>query len=228
MRRVIVSVLAFVAAVSLLLWMTVKGWGCPVRTVYSVPYVTPTYYPPKVIVAEVLTPVFVPTFTVSYNPAVAAVPVAPVVPVAGGPVAPAAASELSQVLVLLKQLDQRLNSLERGGVAPRPQPEKLKAPKNLPDEDPPGEQVNVGPSRGSLMQTRCAACHTQGKVAEGVPFALVTPDGSEIPLTPEKELKLVKYVYRGKCPPPGNKFGIKPLTDQEYAILTMGQDRGKP
>jgi hypothetical protein len=219
MKQLILCLLIWAALIALCVWYVPRARACPI---YSQSYYRPSYVEKvKIVVAEVFTPVFVPTFAVSYTPPVAA-PVAaataPPPPVAS-PSAQSAGSDTALILAELRKLSNRLDRLEAGrGGEGQPDRGDRRPPREeaVPDEEPPGKPL---PSRLTLKQTRCAACHTKGKLATDVPFAIVEADLSESALTPQQELKMLRYVYKGKCPPPGNKFKIKPLDDTEYAIL---------
>ncbi len=89
------------------------------------------------------------------------------------------------------------------------------------------QQQETGPAATattalSIFQGKCAACHGGAAATEkdlGGAFRLLKPDGSPVDLDGRMLGKLAGKVYTGKMPPPENKKGIAPLTDQEVGVI---------
>jgi hypothetical protein len=70
------------------------------------------------------------------------------------------------------------------------------------------------------LTAHCAACHTAGKLAQGVPFAILNEAGMLSPdLTAEQRADMLSAAYDKSMPPPGNAAKMVPFEDLEYAGL---------
>lgn len=204
--------------------------GAAVVTPYvATPYVPPVKYVEKVVPVEVFTPVFVPTFAVSYVPpppptAAQGVQAAPAVPAAS---AGTGTGAYDRLLILLEQIEKRQDALEAritGRAAARPPSSPPpSSPRDLAKTPAPREK----PSRLWVLVQHCANCHTQGRLDPDTTFALLDAAGNELPLSDKQELKVRDMCYSGQMPPKDNKVGAEPLTDEEYAALVTGKRGGR-
>lgn len=193
---------------------------CPTPIV-STPYVAPTVERIRYVDdAQVL--VFVPTFTVSYQPPL------PYPPGIGGQlqggygaaVAPQVQAQNTQgfqeCLAAITKISARLDAIEvrmGGGSAPR-------GGLAIPPADPtPTDGLARTETRATIIKTSCAACHTAGKLDPETKFVLVDEQGKLATLTAEQEVKVYRQVYSAEMPPKGNKKGIAPLTDEQVKKL---------
>lgn len=81
---------------------------------------------------------------------------------------------------------------------------------------PPGTPAPAPGGQPSLMQTKCAACHAADNAnAKGGGFVLTEKDGTPSVLSLPDKQRAVRRVSNGQMPPPGNKEGIAPLTEEE-------------
>jgi len=175
--------------------------------------------------AQVL--VFVPTFTVSYQPPLPYPPgIGGQLPGGYGAAPPPQVQQappvgLADCLAAIKQLNARLDGIEQrlGGVSPLPQ----RFPIPPADPTPPGPPVPAK-SRASIIRAKCAQCHTAGKLQEDTTFVMVDDKGGIVTLAPEQEIKVGRKCYSGEMPPKTNKLGIAPLTDEEtkYMLFPEG------
>ena len=78
-----------------------------------------------------------------------------------------------------------------------------------------------------MIQAKCAACHTKGKLDDSTTLALLDAQGNLMPVTQVLELKILRQTSLGKMPPSGNRFRIPPLTDEDYVALATPQGAGK-
>jgi len=74
------------------------------------------------------------------------------------------------------------------------------------------------------LQTHCSMCHTAGKLAPGVPYALLDAAGKLATLTDTQKKNVLKRSYKKTMPPPINTFNATPVTDLEYAGLVEALD----
>ena len=198
--------------------------SCPVRQIISAPVVvasTPVVVvKEKVVVAEVFTPVFVPTFSVSYSPP-------PAYPAPQNPNTSSSAqsgpSELAQVLGELRNLGRRIDALERGASpSPKSPPALTPSPKDGAGVTPDGKQTG-SKTRLGVLQAQCGQCHTAGKLDSDTTLALLDATGNEIATSAVMEVKLLRLCYAGKMPPPGNSKKVPPLDDEGFAALASGK-----
>jgi mono/diheme cytochrome c family protein len=69
-----------------------------------------------------------------------------------------------------------------------------------------------------VLNTHCAVCHTLGKLAPNVPFGIVDAKGIINPaLTADQKRLILIRSYKRTMPPVGNKVGMLPVTDADYA-----------
>ena len=205
------------------------GQACPYPTYYRPSYYSPPYVE-KVKVVEVFTPVFVPTFSVSYTAPVAAPPAAASVAApaaaAPSPVAATPPNDLAAVLAELRRISGRLDRLEagQGGVSG---PDRGGYP---PPQGNAGPQADAGPrpakTRLAVLRASCAACHTAGRLDKDTTLVLLDTQGVEVALSPSQEVQLLRRCYAGTMPPRSNKKGIQPLTDEDFAALASGSKGG--
>jgi hypothetical protein len=195
-------------------------------------YQTPAVYSPPVYQkeyvhvepAQVL--VFVPTFTVGYNPpaaAPAATAAAPV-PAPVQAVAPPAKSELGEVMALLKTMNARLDRLEQQPLPPSKPPREVLPPSEDSAAPPAAGKFGLNKTRLGVITQKCAACHTAGKLDDRTTLVLLDAKGKLAPLSQTQELRLIRQTSLGKMPPAGNKFRIGPLDDEDYILLASGAE----
>jgi len=174
------------------------------------------YYEPTYVVKEYVALLAIPLGlnTVGYAaPPVAVPPVAPPVPAAAPAVAPCE-TELKAFRLELERLRSELAAVRAGGVPPvGPVPQHA--------GQPPQPQAQAHPAqaapKGSVLFESCAACH-EAKVAKAKGQGFVMFEGGKMaPLTAGQILKAGKKMRFGEMPPPNNKEGVPPLTDERYA-----------
>ncbi len=98
---------------------------------------------------------------------------------------------------------------------PKPEPGTLKPEVKAPA--PPGAPL----SGLAVLNAKCAACHQDGKLEPNQRFILLSTKGELSPLTTAQGLKVLTKTYLGQMPPPVNKFGLAPITNEEYAALVQ-------
>ncbi len=164
-----------------------------------VPYVAPPLPPPVVVPQIPLVP--------------AAIPAAPVCPPATmpAPVAPAVSEDFCKlVLQRLDHLDGRLNTMEA----------RLKGDLPPPVTPPPMSNVKpdaAAPHKYTFLAANCAACHTEGKMADKAPAFF---DAAGDPrMTQAQLVKARKKVKSGKMPPPESAQGKAATQDGLNGVL---------
>jgi mono/diheme cytochrome c family protein len=189
--------------------------------VVEAPYVTPATlalvtpaYATSTLTTQIITQ-FVPTYGAGYvqqaavAPYVAAAPAyAPALPIcppqqAVQPTPSLSANDCTEILVQLKKLNARMDSLEGRQPLPSAGP---------PPTMPPAASA---PRLPAAFASRCAVCHTAGKLDPMTTFTLLAADGTLAPLTDRQTLAIARKVRGQKMPPPGNKAGVPPLTEPE-------------
>lgn len=176
----------------------------------------------KVIVEPVAVAVAVPAYFAAYIPPAvvpAAVPAAPAAP------QPAAQpSELQAVADALRQINSRLDRLEKGAPAPatppaRPGPADPFAPK-----DPAKGEVKAPPSGLNVLLAKCASCH-ESKVAADKGGSLTLLEGALLAasLTERDKRRVMAASYAGRMPPKSS--GVPALTDEEVGAVVQLFDR---
>jgi mono/diheme cytochrome c family protein len=186
---------------------------------YVAPYVKPEYIPVAVYQAF---PVFVPTFTVGYQPPApfpgyptAAPPTASAPPSQAGaaPAPPPAVTSggMAEVLAELRRLNGRMDAMERG--------QSLPAPRAATAEPPP-PAVPAAPRNGAalaLFNAKCAACHKAGNESKGKGFIMLDASGNFVPsLTTAQWERMGAKMTFGKMPPKDS--GIT-LSDEEGTAM---------
>ncbi len=73
----------------------------------------------------------------------------------------------------------------------------------------------------AVLNAKCAACHKDGNLEPNQRFILLNTKGELNPLTPAQNLKVLTKTYLGQMPPPVNKFGLAPVTNEEYAAIVQ-------
>lgn len=183
--------------------------ACPIRSrvVVSTPVVH--HAVKKVVVADVATvipvavfqplAIAVPTYTAAYTPPVATAPVAPQQAAGGG--------EFKAILDALKNLDARLNRLEKGGAVPSPA--QKPAPEPIPAK-------GTGKVTGlSVLIAKCASCHEKA-VAGTKGSSIVLLEGSALAKLSDKTArKVLSVTYKGTMPPKDKGT----LTDEEVSAI---------
>ena len=199
----------------------------------------PTYYtPPVTVVKEIVKvhdvafvaqPVIIPAYFTGYvPPAVVAPTVSPVNATAAAPQAgpqaaaqltSAAESKLDKVLALLtaqgadlKMLSSRVDALEAAGQGQPPVPQPVPPPQDDPRL-----------SGLSVLQQRCASCHTEGKLFSGrktTSVALFKPDGKTLaPLSGELIRRVGASVRNRRMPLDPNTLRAVGVRDDEYGAV---------
>lgn len=176
--------------------------SCPVRQIISAPVVvasTPVVVvKEKVVVAEVFTPVFVPTFSVSYSPP-------PAYPAPQNPNTSSSAqsgpSELAQVLGELRNLGRRIDALERGASpSPKSPPALTPSPKDgagvTPDGKQTGSKTHWEFSRRSVASATRPASWTPTQR-----WPCWMPRATRLPPAPSWKSNCCASVTRAKCLP---------------------------
>jgi mono/diheme cytochrome c family protein len=126
----------------------------------------------------------------------------------------------AELLVEIRRLGIELRTLKTQLTGPvRPSPaaplaapgeEKIAPPKGISRSD-------DGPAVGlAIVNAKCAVCHSPP--GEGR-LTIIDMKGNLATLTDKQKLKLDDKVFTGEMPPPINRFGIKPITDAEYAAI---------
>jgi hypothetical protein len=73
----------------------------------------------------------------------------------------------------------------------------------------------------AVLNAKCAKCHKAGSLSAGQQFTMLDAAGqlTKDAQDPIKEKGILKRTYTQSMPPPGNIFGIPPVTDAEYAMI---------
>lgn len=123
------------------------------------------------------------------------------------------------ILAELKRLNGRLDALEKRSGAIKPMD------REQPNE--PQARSNVAVGAGlTALRSKCAACHSRGKEADGGNLVLLDGDNL-VSLTDRQEAKILKRLAKNEMPPPNNKQGIAALNDEEYAAIIALLDTRK-
>lgn len=184
-------------------------------------------------IVAVYQPVYIPLYGAGYvAPPVAAAPVpqqpvpAPQQPLPNGNANDQILQELKAIRGELQQIRGRVDALEKGKVPPNmppPQDDPFN-PKTPPQEAIKTPAANLQGLQA--MKTKCAACHTKGKEAEGGGFVLLEADGSLANVSDRKVSKLLVKLARNEMPPPANKYNLPELSQEEYAaVVALFADR---
>ncbi len=169
----------------------------PVATFYQIPLFSVSYIaPPAPVVA---TPAALPVAATATTAATTA----------GAAVTTAAPAE-SSCEARAKALEARLVTLEKLLAQPSPATAS-------PATQPAGATAPAGASHGqAVLTSHCAACHGAAAKEKGKGLTLFNGTAL-VPLTAKQTLKIIGQVNSARMPPPDNKEGIPPLTDQEVA-----------
>ncbi len=144
----------------------------------------------KVVVATpvvaVLTPVVVASYGASYQPN----------------------NDNSEILKLLKAMNDRMDRIEKGQAAPAASQPAAKQAPGL-------ELVPNAPA--AVITAKCAKCHQSGGESKGGGFTLLAKDGSALRLDDGAKWRVMRNAYKGVMPPA--KSGLPALTDAEVTDI---------
>ncbi len=186
--------------------------GCYSSSYSYTPYVAPTYYPPPppIAVATYYAIQTFPLYTAGYVQPPAALPVAATATTTAGAAVTTAPAE-SSCEARAKALEARLVTLEK--LLTQPSSPATASPVTQPA----GAAAPAGASHGlATLTSHCAACHGAAAKEKGKGLALFAGNAL-VPLTARQTLKIIGQVNSARMPPPDNKEGIPPLTDQQVA-----------
>lgn len=196
--------------------------ACPPVVRSYTPYYAPTTYREVVVVREAAVYVaqFVPVVTVGVA---ASVPVAPAVAPVAAPAAapmpaaqPVAADPCASLRAEVNEMKAMLRQMQtQGQNSPLPPPGAVSP---SPPTDPRAAPAGNTPGYVGVLMTKCASCHTAGKLKPKVPFALVNADGTIPRFTPEQTKAILRATMgddnqKPTMPPAG------PLDDQSFGAL---------
>jgi mono/diheme cytochrome c family protein len=196
--------------VALIILSPAHVWaGCGyVRSYYSPSYYTPPTYTPVPIATYYVVPLFSAGYTapVQVQPAAAPAAIASPAAAAAAPADPCA----ERLKALEAKYETRLGALE-----------KILAPGSVStvQPGPAGVRESNRPGLGDLVFTQhCAACHGKDAQAKGKSFVMFEGNYTRLRgFSAADKLKIIGKLNNGTMPPPNNKEGVPPLTDQEIA-----------
>ena len=178
-----------------------------VQTTTIVTNFVPTYgagYVAQQAVAPYIQPQVAAVATTYCPPAATVAPCPPaIMPVAQS----LSSSDCTEILKTLRSMDARMSALEKGATAvPSTQPPTMPSV-------PPG--ASAPPKLPATFATRCASCHTEGKLDKDTTFTMFTAAGPMSPIDAGHLLGIARKVRAQKMPPPNNQKGVPVLTEAE-------------